>query len=443
MRETNAFLRLVRADLARNGVRSLEAVEMGLREAMAKDACKLIEELYNGVGVALADNRCQRGERHHQQRPKQVATIFGEVTLRRDYYHRAGTAGQKGQGRAPLDEALGLVHGTSPGLVRLACRAAARMGFEHASEDLAALANIHLQGRQIQRLVQLSTPKVERMRDQLPAPLPEADTPVLYVSMDGTGVPMVAEELAGRDGKQPDGSSRTREVKLGCVFTQSTCDKDGHPVRDLDSSTYIGSFAPASEFAVQLRAEAQRRGMGRSTKVVVLGDGAAWIRESVRTCFPFATQILDLYHALERLHALCQGLYPRSALWMDRQHQRWRDLILNDQVTTFIQEAKIRLRSLGPLPDDSLQKQIGYFANHHQYMHYLTYRRQGLFCGSGVIEAGCKTVVGQRLKLSGMFWSASGAHNILSLRCTLLSNLWDQTWDSLLDSSYLRSSSAA
>ena len=434
---------MVRADLARSGVRSLEAVEMGLRVAMAKDACGLIEELYRDVGSALVDNHPQPGERHHRQRPKQVATLFGEVTLHRDYYYRAGVGVKMGWGRAPLPAPLGLPPGPPRGVGGRACRAAARLGFEHASGDLAALANIHLQGRQIQRLVQLATPKVERVREQLPAPAPEAAIAVMYVSMDGTGVPMVGAELAGRDGKQPDGSARTREVKLGCVFTQSGCDQDGHPVRDLDSSTYVASFQPASEFAVQLRAEAQRRGMGRAAKVVVLGDGAAWIRESVRTCFPFATQILDLYHALERLHALCQGLYPRSALWEERQRLHWRELLLADQVDTFIQEARTRLRALGPLPDDSLQKQIAFFENHREHMLYLTYRQQGLFYGSGVIEAGCKTVVGQRLKLSGMFWSAPGAQNILSLRCTLLSNQWDPAWDCLLDSSYLRTRAIA
>lgn len=93
-----------------------------------------------------------------------------------------------------------------------------------------------LEGRQIQRLVNLVAPAVatqlaagERTRA---APLP-----ILYAEVDGTGVPMVPAELAGRPGKQADGSAQTREVKLGAIFTQSQTDADGRPLRDPQSTT--------------------------------------------------------------------------------------------------------------------------------------------------------------------------------------------------------------
>jgi hypothetical protein len=110
----------------------------------------------------------------------------------------------------------------------------------------------------------------------------------MYVCADGTGVPMRKEELEGRQGKQEDGSAKTREAKLGCVFLQTEVDEEGHPVRKEDSTSYIGSFEGAAEFGLLLRQEAQRRGRAKATKIIVLGDGAAWISELARVNFPTA-----------------------------------------------------------------------------------------------------------------------------------------------------------
>lgn len=434
-------MKLVRDDFARKGVRNLEAVELGLREAITKDARRALEALLQDPGLAMPDQAGQPGEKRHAQRSRKVETLFGPITLRRDYFYCESS----GKGRAPLDEALGLVNGYSPTLVRLASRAAARMGFEHASQDLAAMANIHLDGRQIQRLVNLVAPQVAAQREQIrdrkdlsPDPIP-----VLYVEVDGTGVPMLGGELAGRAGKQPDGSAKTREVKLGCVFTQTKRDAEGNPVRDYQSTTYVGGFEPAHEFGARLRAEAFRRGLGRAEQVVFLGDGAAWIWELARVNFPDALQILDLFHALERLHTLCEGLYGCASAWAKRMEDQWAQLFKQDKVLDVIAAARTRLKDLGEQPDDSLEKQIAYFENHHHRMLYLTYHNQGFFYGSGVVEAGCRAVVGQRLKQSGMFWSQSGAQSVLTLRCTLMSNRWDLCWDRLHQSGYLRGQTAA
>jgi hypothetical protein len=365
-------------------------------------------------------------------------SLFGLVTLTRDYLYCPAT----GTGRFPLDEALGLVASFSPALVRLAARAAAKEGYQGAGEDLAALAGITIEGRQIHRLVNLIGPSVTAALAQGPNENPEA-IPVMYVEVDATGVPMVARELAGRKGKQPDGSSKTREVKLGCVFTQTKPDPEtGLPLRDPDSTTYVGSFENAQDFGERIRREALRRGSGRAVRIVFLGDGAAWIWELARVNFPLAIWIVDLYHALERLHQLCQGLYPQSA-WADRTEDKWTELLKNDQVGEVIAAARRRLEELGPQTDDTLEKQIAYFENQQSRMRYKTYREQGLFYGSGVIEAGCKAVIGQRLKESGMFWKESGATSVLALRCALKSHRWDEVWDRLHDSNYLKIKIAA
>lgn len=432
-------MRLARQDLALNGVRNCEAVELGLREALLKDGRKLLEKLYSEPGLSVPDNASRPGEKCHAGRKLEMHSIFGVVSLHRNYFY----CPEEGTGRFPLDEALGLVESFSPALVRLGARAAAREGYEAASEDLAALAGISIEGRQIHRLVNQVGPQVAAALEAGQIQDPQS-IPVLYIEVDATGVPMVGEELAGRKGKQEDGSSKTREVKLGCVFTQTKPDEEtGLPERDPNSTTYVGSFETAEDFGGRIRREALRRGSGLAEKMVVLGDGAAWIWELTRINFPSAIWIVDLYHALERLHHLCEGLYANQEHWAARMKEKWQEMLENDQVGDVIAAARQRLKTLGSEDRDTLEKQIAYFENQQSRMLYKTYREQGLFCGSGVIEAGCKTVIGQRLKQSGMFWTENGATNVVTLRCALKSHRWDESWDRLHNSDYLKIKVAA
>lgn len=191
------------------------------------------------------------------------------------------------------------------------------------------------------------------------------------------------------------------------------------------------------------RAAARRRGLGRAQRVVFLGDGSAWVWEIARDCFAGAIQILDLYHALERLHALCEGVYGTDGLWARTMEQRWSEQLRDDQIAEVLTSARRRLESLGVGAPETLGKQIAYFENHQERMRYKTYREAGLFLGSGVVEAGCKTVIGQRLKQAGMFWTESGATSVLTLRCALKSNRWDECWDRAHHSDHLKTRLAA
>ena len=326
--------------------------------------------------------------------------------------------------------------------MRLSARAAAREGYEAASQDLLALADIKIEGRQIQRLVNFAGPDIAAQLTLGQSTDPEP-VPVMYIEVDGTGVPMVADELAGRKGKQPDGTAKTREAKLGSIFTQTRCDEAGRPERDYASTTYAGSFEPADAFGLRIRDEARRRGLGRARKIVFIGDGAAWIWELRRLNFPHAIEILDLYHALEHLHLLCDGLYGSQNPWACKMKATWTEMFKNDQVAEVIASARRRLKDLGSEADQSLDTQIAYFEHHQHRMLYKSYRQAGLFYGSGVVEAGCRAVIGQRLKNSGMFWTESGARSVLDLRCALKSNRWDECWDRLHDSKRLSIRAAA
>jgi len=424
--------------MADQGVANMEAVELGLRQALLQDGRKLLEHLYNQDGLNVPEDASRPGEKCHPRRAKDIQTLFGTIQARRNYYYHP----ESQTGRFPLDQALGLVHSFSPALVRLSARAAAKEGYESASQDLWVQAGVAIEGRQIQRLVNLVAASVAQQLEQGQESRGEP-IPIFYVEVDGTGVPMVAEELEGRAGKQADGTSKTREAKLGAMFTQTQTDEEGLPVRDHASTTYVGSFETAMEFGARVRKEALRRGLGRALKVAFLGDGAAWVWELARVNFPLAILILDLFHALERLHALCEGLYGPASPWALRMEQTWTAMMKNDQIAEVITAARWRLNQMGSLPDDALEKQIAFFENHQEKMHYKSYREQGLFYGSGVVEGGCKSVIGQRLKESGMFWTETGATSVLTLRIALKSNRWDECWDRLNNSNYLKTKIAA
>ena len=345
-----------------------------------------------------------------------VATLFGTVSVRRDYY-----VGPQG-GHCPADAALGLEGSATPALARLISRAAAQQPYGLASRDLAEYGAIQVDERQIQRVVQRIAPAVEPWLAAW-SPATKA-VPVLYISCDGTGTPMRAPELKGRRGKQPDGTAKTREVKLGAVFTQHRTDEQGHPVRDYASTTYVASYAPAAPFSLLLRAEARRRGVGSAAQVVFLSDGAAWAEDIAEQCFAGCVSILDFYHACERLHQLAAALGdPQPA----ERACRWKKLLLKDRIATVISQAR-QLQAQGTAEPASVEEPLSFLERHQGRMHYGTYRKQGWFIGSGVVEAGCKTVVGKRLKQSGMFWSESGATAVLNFRTLLLSGRFDAFW---------------
>ena len=251
--------------------------------------------------------------------------------------------------------------------------------------------------RQIQRLVQNVGPAAQKWQSrEALVPLPGTQpAPILYVSGDATGVPMRKEELEERAGKQSDGSAKTRMANLGCVFTQHRVDEKGHPVRDYDSTTYVSTLSPIEEFGPLLRQEAIRRGLALATTVVLLIDGAEGLANMGRLCFSNAIQIVDFYHALEHAGKVLLALLgSKEHPDYKRRLGVWAKRLLRDQVQTLI--AQTRKECAGRPPAAAVEKELGYFVNNVPRMQYGTFRRHGFFIGSGVIEAGCKTVIGSR-----------------------------------------------
>ena len=242
-----------------------------------------------------------------------------------------------------------------------------------------------------------------------PEPLPDK----LYAVIDGTGVPMTSAETYGRSGKGDDGRARTREVKLAVFFTQDKLDKDGCPVRGEDTDSHIATFEPAARSPAWSRPRASAAARPRP-QLTIIGDGAAWIWNIASAQFPEATQIVDLYHAREHLNDLAKLMEFMPAT---RKRNGWpRGWKTSTTATSTASPPPPRLPLVG-IKKNQLDTALGYFENNAPRMRCHWLRQCGLFVGSGVVEASCKSVMGQRLKLSGMHWSLTGADAITTLRC--------------------------
>ena len=238
---------------------------------------------------------------------------------------------------------------------------------------------------------------------------------------------MVPRETEGRKGKQADGKAKTREAKLGCVFTQTTVDANGYPVRDEASTTYVGAIENSEEFGRRIFAEAIGRGMQTAKQVVVIADGAKYNWEIATTRFPSAIGIVDLYHARQHLYALCGHLVPQGGQKLEVLQAHWKTYLDQGKIEQITQEARQSISEKTVAAKDA-QKELNYLDSNKERMRYADFREKGFFVGSGVIEAACRTIIGQRLKHSGMEWTVKGANAIIALRACHLSNRIEDFW---------------
>lgn len=398
---------------------NLAWIERTLRDASLRDTARLLEGFLNHEVPHLLDQpELKPGERFHSYQTRKVCTGVGQIRLRRAYYRS-----DQG-GRYPMDEALGLHDQYTPAAVQLMCWAGSMdSSFELASETLKRFAGLDIPGRQVQRLVNAFGQSAanwmhDRQREERRTPVE-----ILNIQTDMTGIPARPEELLNVKGKQPGDIAKTRQIKVGCVFTQSR-DSRGQPQRDPFSSTYIAAFCDRTDFAHLLWAEALKRGYATARKTVFIGDGAEWIWNLAKDRFRNAVQIVDFYHACEHLHALCRALEPEDER-VQALFKRWRRRLKNNGLPGILEATAKRLPSLGAEAREAAEAQVSYFQAHAQRMRYRTFRRKGYFIGSGAIEGACRHIVAQRAKLSGMRWSCDGAENVMAFRCLIKSNMFD------------------
>jgi hypothetical protein len=309
--------------------------------------------------------------------------------------------------------------------------------FDRGREQMKVLAGLDVTSKSVERTAEAigadiaaSEQREIRQAVQLDLPVIVGEPiPILYVQMDGTGVPVVKKETEGRQGKNDGQPAHTREVKLGCVFTQTGWDKEGFAIRDPHSTTYTGAIETAEEFGRRIYLEAWNRGWSRAQTKVVMGDGAEWIWNLADQHFPGAVQIVDLYHARQHLWNLARKLYPNDPAgqqaWMKVHQKRLLDKGKIEKLVLSLRSTK----SANTEVTEKIRTEADYFARNAERMRYPKFRRLHLFIGSGVIEAGCKTVIGSRLKQSGMFWTIRGANAIIALRCCHLNGRFETYWE--------------
>lgn len=376
---------------------------------------------------------CGQQARYVELRTKQVLTALGPTQVERPYYlcpicHC---------GQYPVDRELDVQDTElSPGVRRMMALVGHEVPFERGSKQIKLLADLTVTSKAVERTAEaigrdILAKQQEQIRrvKQLELPFVTGPRiPILYIQIDGTGVPVIIAETQGRQGKQPGQPAHTREAKLGCVFTQTGTDADGRPVRDESSTSYVGAIESAEEFGLRIYTEALRRGWDRADLKALMGDGAVWLWNIGDRHFPSAVQIVDIYHAREHLWNLAAKLYANDAA----RQKRWVMVVQDKLDNGRIESLVTSLRALRPASAeviDMVRTEAGYFEVNAERMRYPKFRAQGLFVGTGVMEAGCKTVIGSRLKQSGMFWSVRGANAIIALRCCQLSGNFEDYWE--------------
>ena len=425
-------------DRRKTGRVDLEAIEMAVRSAMHQAGAAALGELlkFEPPNPEQRILPCGCGHQAHYQelRSKPILTAVGRVEVRRPYY----LCPHCHNGQFPTDVEMDIENTEySPGVRRMQAVVGQDAPFDHGREQMKILAGLEVTTKAVERTAEAIGDDIARGQQeevqravQLDLPIViGAPVPILYVQMDGTGVPVVKKETEGRKGKADGQPAHTREAKLGCVFTQTAWDEEGFAIRDPDSTTYVGAIETAEAFGKRLYVEAWKRGWSRAEKKVVMGDGAEWIWNLAEQHFPGAVQIVDLYHARQHLWELIRKLHPndeaKQKAWM-RVHQK---RLLDKGKIEKLVAAIASLHSSNPEVAEKIRLEAAYFKRNADRMRYPEFRAQHLFVGSGVIEAGCKSVIGSRLKRSGMFWTVHGANAILALRCCHLNGRFEDYWE--------------
>ena len=394
-------MRVVFEDRRKTGRLDLEATEMAMRSALHRAGAAALSQLLEFPAPAEEERTvvCSCGQHAHyrEQRSKPVLTALGRVEVLCPYYLCAHC----GVGQFPVDVELDIENTEfSPGVRRMQALVGQEVPFDDGREQMKVLAGLEVTTKSVERTAEaIGADIAQRQEAQIQKAL-QLDLPIvigepiriLYVQMDGTGIPVVKKETAGRQGKTEGQPAHTREVKLGCVFTQTTWDEKGYAIRDPDSTTYTGAIETAEEFGRRINAEAWKRGWSQALIKVVMGDGAEWIWNLADLHFSGAIQIVDLYHARQHLWEVARKLYPneerRQKAWMKIHQKRLLDRGKIEKLVGTLRSIK----SDNPEVAEKIRTEADYFERNRERMRYPKFRGQHLFVGSGVIEAGCKTV---------------------------------------------------
>lgn len=216
-----------------------------------------------------------------------------------------------------------------------------------------------------------------------------------------------------------------KEVKVMSVsaVTQAVDPVAGVLQPTLTQHSYCAGLWDVATFTPYYWAEAYRRGVERAKTTLCINDGAVWIWNMAFQCFAQRTEILDWWHAAQRLWeiALARLSAHDAPLWVQARQAE----MAASRLRQLFRQVRLLFPRTQPLPQ-TVRQAILYLFRNRRRMDYAAYRQAGYPIGSGTIESACKTVVQARMKLAGMRWSRSGAMAMLTLRTLSLSNRWHE-----------------
>jgi hypothetical protein len=393
----------------REGSQNLGEIERQVRQDVLPIGAGILQEALRtmGNGKTASHRPCVCGgtQRYVADRSKSLQTLLGPVTLERAYYH----CRQCGKGQFPLDEALGVADTSlTPGVQEAVAWADAGFAYGRAAEFLERTVGLTLSkdthetvSADLGQAVQpQETSRAGRAWESLPA------AEQFYVTLDGVKV---------------NTDEGWKEPKLGAVFRAHAAE-DGEPIRG--PTRYVGHLEEAEDFGERLWRLADASGVEKAKTVIVVGDGAPWIWNLADFHFPQAVQIVDFFHALEKLSEVARSHWaegaPAAQAWMESCKKTLHEGRIAHLVR-MLKDLPVKRRDIREM----VRKAIAYFQENRHRMRYDQFRAKGYFVGSGVIEAGCKSVVAQRFKQSGMRWSREGFLKLLHLRLCIVNGEWD------------------
>jgi hypothetical protein len=415
-------------------------VETGFRELLRQVGAQALSLfLSSALGTPAAEIPCACGGRLHYQRrrPATITTVFGKLTYERAYY--AGCT--CGQGQAPLDEAYGLEPGAmSSGLAALLGLAGIEFGFDESCAWLQAFLLFEVSENTVRSETQTlgalqaerETGLIEQSQDEdyLQARLRDtAPVPTrLYGSLDAAKVRI---EPRSKAGKKPEKQDAWRDMKVGCWYEAEPVPPRQQSVRQRDkvdreqavfrakNMRYYCDILEAEAFGQLLWGTGCALNADMVPELVFVCDGAVWIWNLVALHYPRAVQIVDWYHAEDRLKRVAQAAFAS-----ERDRAAWLE-----PVTTHLWdgqvEAVIRACEAVALGCEEAQHAVTYFTNNAHRMRYDQFRAAGYLIGSGTVESGCKQIVTQRLKRPGAQWTVAGAVHTAKARAAWLSGDWE------------------
>jgi len=366
---------------------------------------------------------CGRWARDKGRRSRQIQCLSGQVTLVRRYFY----CRRCDKGFCPADERLGIREGQgyTTRLVQQVVRVSTLLPYSGAVNLLQSLAGVSVCAKEAQRLcipaaavadAYLQQRKHVTSQESYTSPV----TPdVLYVEADGVHTPIRSEQASCPPLLDPaqnaPGGSLWKEMKVGTVRALKANGVEALPVR------YVSFLGDAETFGQYWNALALECGALQARQLAVIGDGASWIWRQASFYFPWAVKILDFYHASEYLWECGRAAFGEECgAWVGARKEE----LLQSDLSGALSALSALSREYASA-SDVVEKTCTYFQNHAGQMDYARYRQMGLRIGSGAAESGCKQVVTQRLKGAGMRWSVAGAQGMASLRCFVLSGLWE------------------